>query len=52
MSVYNVCIVEFIKQFWEKENMRGIAEHLNRFSTTGLLNSIIQEHEWKILFII
>ena len=35
-----------------KDNMRGFVEHLIDFPQKSLINSMIQEHEYKIIFII
>ena len=50
MNVH-VYIFEFIKNEFGKKIKKGIAKHLIGFPTS-LINSIIQEHECKILFII
>ena len=49
--MYN-CITEFIKPVGEKDKICGFAEHHTSSPPMGLINSIIQEHECKILFII
>ena len=45
-------LLKLLNEFGENDNMRGWAEHLIGFPQTSLINSIIQEHECMILFII
>ena len=41
-----------LNELWKKDNMRGSTEHLVGLSQRVLMNSVIQDHESKILFII
>ena len=44
-------LLNLLNKFGENDKMQGFAEH-HRFSQTNLINSMIQEHKCKILFII
>ena len=45
-------LLNLLNEFGKKIRCEALAEHLIGFHPTSLINSIIQEHECKILFII
>ena len=45
-------LLNLLNELRKKDKMRGLPSILSHFFATSLINSIIQEHECEILFII
>ena len=46
MSAHVYCLIEYIKQVWEKRYLMQGLPSICLFFSTSLINSIIQEHEF------
>ena len=45
-------LLNLLNEFGERDKMRGLRSILSLFFSTSLINSMIQEHECLILFVI
>ena len=45
-------LLNLLNEFWKKDKMRGLSSSLSLFFATSLMNSVTQEQESLILFII
>ena len=45
-------LLNFLNELRKRDKMRGLPSILSLFFATSFINSIIQEHEYQVLFII